>query len=261
MPSRLESAQTALGHTFRDSRLLDDALTHGSVNHEAGKARWKTNQRLEFLGDAVLQLTLSEWLYERFPQEDEGGLTKRRAQIVSARALAGVARRLDLGLFLVLGRGEESHGGRERDNILADALESVLGAIHLDAGMQAARDWVRRHFGPEIEGAVQFCDDQNPKGRLQEICQSLGPVAPEYTILDASGFDHARTFSARVAWAGTPLGEGSGRSKREAETAAARHALDLPDLEARLRARAAAGLATSCEQLGQQADDGCVDRA
>ena len=261
MPSRLESAQTALGHTFRDSRLLDDALTHGSVNHETGKARWKTNQRLEFLGDAVLQLTLSEWLYERFPHEDEGGLTKRRAQIVSARALAGVARRLDIGLFLVLGRGEENHGGRERDNILADALESVLGAIHLDGGMDAARAWVRRHFGPEIEGAMQFREDQNPKGRLQEICQCLGPIAPEYTILHTSGFDHARTFTARVSWAGTDLGEGSGRSKREAESAAARHALDQTDLEARLRARAAAGLATSCEQSGQQAGDGCADRA
>lgn len=247
MPSRLESAQTALGHTFHDSRLLDDALTHGSVSHEAGKARWKANQRLEFLGDAVLQLTLSEWLYERFPHEDEGGLTKRRAQIVSARALAGVARRLDLGLFLVLGRGEESHGGRERDNILADALESLLGAIHLDAGMDTARAWVRGHFGPEIEGVMQFREDQNPKGRLQEICQDLGPIAPEYTILDASGFDHARIFTARVSWAGTVLGEGRGRSKREAETAAARHALDQANLETRLRERAAAGLATRCK--------------
>ncbi len=258
MPSRLESAQTALGHTFRDPRLLDDALTHGSVNHEAGKARWKTNQRLEFLGDAVLQLALSEWLYERFPSEDEGGLTKRRAQIVSARALAGVARRLDLGIFLILGRGEESHGGRERDNILADALESVLGAIHLDAGMETSRAWVRQHFAPEIEGAVLYREDLNPKGRLQEICQNLGPVAPEYVILGTSGLDHARTFTARVSWSGALLGEGSGRSKREAETAAARQALDEPDLSERL-ARAVAGLATSCEQQGQQVAKPCAD--
>ena len=251
MPSRLESAQTALGHTFRDPRLLDDALTHGSVGPKSGKTRWKTNQRLEFLGDAVLQLIVAEWLYEYFPEEDEGGLTKRRAQIVSAKALARVAKRLDLGLFLTRGRGEESHGGRERENILADALESLLGAIHLDSGMEASRAWVRSHFGPEIERAVQFCDDTNPKGQLQEICQRLGPVAPIYAIVATAGQDHARIFTAEVSWNRVPLGRGVGSTKKEAESAAARHALDQADIEARLRSATAAGLATSCEQSGQ----------
>jgi ribonuclease-3 len=251
MPSRLESAQTALGHTFRDSRLLDDALTHGSVGAKFGRARWKTNQRLEFLGDAVLQLVIAEWLYEYFPDEDEGGLTKRRAQMVSARALARVAKRFDLGLFLVLGRGEESLGGRQRENILADALESILGAIYLDAGLQAAKAWVRRHFGPEIERASQFCDDTNPKGRLQEICQRLGPVSPSYAIVATDGQDHARIFTAEVSWNRIPLGRGVGSTKKEAESEAARHVLEQPDIEARLRSAAAGGLATSCEQTGE----------
>jgi ribonuclease-3 len=251
MPSRLESAQTALGHTFRNPRLLDDALTHGSVGPKSGKTRWKTNQRLEFLGDAVLQLVLSEWLYEHFPDEDEGGLTKRRAQMVSARALAGVAKRLDLGLFLTLGRGEESHGGRERENILADALESLLGAIHLDGGIEAARAWVRLHFGPEIEGAVQFCDETNPKGRLQELCQRVGPVAPSYAIIASAGQDHARIFTAEVFWNRIALGRGVGATKKQAESEAARQALEHPDLEARLRSGSGEGLATSCEKPGQ----------
>lgn len=239
MSPRLRAVQSVIGHDFANAALLEQALTHSSVNHHSGRQDTPDNERLEFLGDAVLQLTLSEWLYESMPGADEGALTKRRALLVSTRALARLARELELGAHLEIGRGEHTHGGRDKDNILADAVEAVLGAVYLDGGLDAARDFVRRHFR---QGAEHKADDEsetNPKGRLQEICQAFGPVNLRYEIIHESGPDHAKAFQSAVYWDDDELGTGEGRSKREAETHAARAALHGAALKASLERRRA----------------------
>lgn len=239
MSPRLRAVQSVIGHDFANAALLQQALTHSSVNHHSGRRDTPDNERLEFLGDAVLQLTLSEWLYESMPGADEGTLTKRRALLVSTRALARLARELELGTHLEIGRGEDAQGGRDKDNILADAVEAVLGAVYLDGGLDAARDFVRRHFR---QGAEHKADDEsetNPKGRLQEICQAFGPVNLRYEIIHESGPDHAKAFKSAVYWDDDELGTGEGRSKREAETHAARAALHGVALKASLERRRA----------------------
>ncbi|MBK8094371.1 MAG: ribonuclease III [Verrucomicrobiaceae bacterium] len=218
-----------LGHIFREPRLLAEALTHGSVSYESQRAGMD-NQRLEFLGDAVLQLILSHVLFARLPEADEGRLTKTRAHVVSTKSLAALARRLGLGRFLFMGRGEEANGGRDRDSSLADALEAVIGAVYLDAGLTAAMDFVQRVIGDELEDILRGSGDSNPKGDLQEKLQAVNAIAPHYRILSQSGPDHAKTFEAAVSWQGIELGRGSGKSKKEAEVQAAEAALCRDDL-------------------------------
>ncbi|MES2598192.1 MAG: ribonuclease III [Verrucomicrobiota bacterium] len=221
----MEHLESVLGHTFRDRALLTEALTHASLGYETQRTQ-PDNQRLEFLGDAVLQLLLSEILFERYRDADEGMLTKTRAQLVSTKALAKVARSIQLGGFLLIGRGEESHGGRERDSSLADALEAIAGAVFQDGGMDAARRLAQRLFASEIEGLGATPVDQNPKGQLQEMLQAISPQSPSYRIIQESGPDHAKSFMAIVLWDGRELGRGLGRSKKEAEVEAARVALE-----------------------------------
>ena len=225
----MEILQPVLGHHFADLSLLRTALTHGSVSYE-GQHGQADNQRLEFLGDAVLQLALSEMLYRRLAQAHEGILTQLRAQLVSAKGLARVARRLQLGGFLIMGRGEEANGGRERDSNLADALEAIAGAVYLDAGMDAVQAFVRRHFLADLEALGGNPNEQNPKGQLQELLQALGPQAPTYQVIGESGPDHAKSFETLVQWNGWSLGRGLGRSKKEAEVEAARQALRSQEL-------------------------------
>ena len=223
--SALEALQARLGYSFRDEGLLRLALTHPSVAHEQG-AFVQHNQRLEFLGDAVLQLILTGELYEKFPAVDEGPLTKARAQMVNRRMLAGQGRRLGLGGHLILSRGEEASGGREHPSALADSFEALLGAIFLDGGFDAARDFVLRRFREEFGELEVIPNLENPKGELQEILQAGSTEAPQYQLESVSGPDHDRIFESAVYHQGVELARGKGKSKKEAESQAALAALE-----------------------------------
>ena len=219
----MEPLESLIGYTFSQPLLLEEALTHASLAKKRALSL-RSNQRLEFLGDAVLQLTLSEVLFRLWPEADEGTLSKARSRLVSTAALAGMARRLGLGQFLRMDRGEDANGGRDRDSILADCFEAITGAVYLDGGMRASQDLVRRLFEPDLIQLQAQPEDQNPKGRLQEKLQSLNREAPTYQLLETSGPDHERSFIVEVRWNGRVLGKGVGRSKKEAETAAAQSA-------------------------------------
>ncbi len=216
--------QQRLGYQFRDETLLRLALTHPSVAHESGK-EIQHNQRLEFLGDAVLGLILSRALYEKFSEAEEGPLTKSRAKLVNRKTLAEHARSLNLGAHLVLSHGEENSGGRERASALADAFEALLGAIFLDGGFDAAREFILREFQNDFAALAEISGIDNPKGELQELLQVKSPNAPEYKILSASGPDHDRNFECAVFHDGAELARGSGKSKKAAESDAALAAL------------------------------------
>ena len=223
--SAFVSFQTELGYQFRDPQLLRLALTHPSVVHEPGIAGGQHNQRLEFLGDAVLQLALTRALYDKFPTLEEGPLTKARARMVNRRSLAEKGRRLHLGQHLILSRGEEQNGGRERASALADAFEAVVGAVFLDGGFEVAGEFIRhrfREFLSEIDLAPGL---DNPKGELQELLQAESPEAPEYHLHSASGPDHDREFECTVHFRGAEIGRGKGKSKKAAESQAAIAAL------------------------------------
>lgn len=225
MPN-LETLQSCLGYSFRDANLLRLALTHPSVAHEQG-AVVQHNQRLEFLGDAVLQLALTRLLYERFPGFGEGPLTKARAQLVNRRALAEHGRRLCLGDYLVLSRGEELNRGRERPSTLADAFEALLGAIFLDSGFDAAEQFIMTQF-KDVFGELEVIPNlENPKGELQEILQAKSPEPPQYQLISVRGPDHDRIFECAVYYRSEELGRGTGKSKKEAESLAAMNALAL----------------------------------
>ena len=219
-----EELQNQLGYTFRDARLLQLALTHPSVAHEQG-APAQTNQRLEFLGDAVLQLVLTRELYEKFPSFEEGPLTKARAKLVNRRTLAEHGRELGLGGHLILSRGEEMHGGRERASALADAFEALLGAIFLDGGFDVARAFILGRFRAAFGGLAGIPILENPKGELQELLQAVSSEAPEYHVASATGPDHDRVFECTVHHGGVELARGSGKSKKAAESEAALAAL------------------------------------
>jgi len=213
-----------IGHKFRNSLLLAEALTHPSLGHETKRHHFD-NQRLEFLGDAVLQLIITEHLFSLFPREAEGRLTKLRSRLVSREALGGHAVTLGLGQFLMMGRGEEACGGRERTSTLADAFEALLGAIYLDTDLATARRFVLTLAAPDLAQIEIEPTDINPKGHLQELLQAISPRSPVYELLSESGREHEKNFVVRVIWEGLPLGEGAGRSKKQAETAAAREAM------------------------------------
>jgi len=218
--------QTRLGYAFRDEALLLLALTHPSVAHESG-APSPHNQRLEFLGDAVLQLVLTRELYEKFPDFDEGPLTKARAKLVNRRTLAEHARTLDLGAHLILSRGEEINGGRERASTLADAFEALMGAIFLDGGFEVAREFILREFGAAFGKLSVLPIIENPKGELQEFLQARSPEAPEYRVVSATGPDHDPEFECTVHHGGVELARGRGKSKKAAESDAALAALKV----------------------------------
>lgn len=220
----LAAFQQRLGHRFADAPLLRLALTHPSIAHEQD-APAPNNQRLEFLGDAVLQLVLTHELYEKFPQHDEGQLTKARAKLVNGPALADQARTIGLGEHLILGRGEEKSGGRDRSSSLADAYEALLGALFLDGGFERAREFILREFQQGISGLAVEPTIDNPKGELQELLQADSAEAPQYEVTAATGPDHHREFECRVHHAGVELARGRGPSKKLAEGAAAMAAL------------------------------------
>lgn len=222
--AELDALQQRLGYHFQEVALLRLALAHPSVAHEAGADK-QTNQRLEFLGDAVLGLVLARELHEKYPAFEEGPLTKSRAKLVNRHTLAAHARALALGDHLILGRGEDRHGGRERVSTLADAYEAVIGAIFLDGGFAAAGEVVLREFSRELGELADSPVIDNPKGDLQELLQTSSPESPQYHVVSATGPDHDREFECTVQHGGVELARGRGKSKREAESAAALAAL------------------------------------
>jgi ribonuclease-3 len=226
VPSNLADFQERLGHRFADPLLLRQALTHASFGHEK-RQRTPDNQRLEFLGDAVLQLAVTEELYQRFPALPEGRLTVLRARLVNRHHLQAVALALGLGEHLILGRGEENSQGRQRGSILADAVEAVLGAVFAEAGWAVVRAIILRLLEPSLVAISQESDAlrANPKGSLQEKLQAEGEHPPAYRCLSETGPAHARIYEVVVEWQGRELGRGQGASKKEAETRAAESAL------------------------------------
>ncbi|MBM3832577.1 MAG: ribonuclease III [Verrucomicrobia bacterium] len=222
--SDLDALQARLGYDFQDEALLRLALTHPSVAHEQGTVV-QHNQRLEFLGDAVLELVLTRVLYERFPAFGEGPLTKARAQLVNRRTLAEQGKRLGLGQHLVLSRGEELNRGRERPSTLADAFEALVGAIFMDGGFPEAERFLLSQFR-DVFGELDVIPNlENPKGELQEVLQANSPQSPQYQLVAVTGPDHDRLFECAVFYRGEELGRGTGKSKKEAESRAACHAL------------------------------------
>jgi ribonuclease III len=219
-----EELQDSLGYVFQDVELLRLALTHPSVAHEQGMPV-QTNQRLEFLGDAVLQLVLTRQLYDKFPAFGEGPLTKARAKLVNRRTLAEHGRQLGLGKNLILSRGEELHGGRDRPSALADTFEALLGALFLDGGFEAAREFILRQFVSAFGQLEVIPILENPKGELQELLQSVSSEAPQYHFISATGPDHDRVFECTVHHGGLELARGHGKSKKAAESEAALVAL------------------------------------
>ena len=217
----LESLDRALGVSFDDAALRTAALTHRSYAFEHGTEI--TNERLEFLGDSVLGLVVTDMAYASYPHLPEGALAKLRAAIVNMVALADVARSLGLGDMVLLGKGEELSGGRDKSSILADALEAVFGAIYLDRGLDVARELIERLFRPRMEAYARGEGDRDYKTILQELASQELRSMPEYR-LEERGPDHAKEFTATVFVAGEALGTGMGRSKKEAEQQAAREA-------------------------------------
>jgi ribonuclease-3 len=240
-----------LGYDFRDHELLDTALTHRSFSATRNA---RNNEKLEFLGDAVLELAVSDLLMKHSPQHHEGELSKLRASLVNARILAEKATALGLGETLKLGKGEEKSGGRNKESILAAAFEALIGAIYLDRGFITARRILARQFSTDIRSrspsAVEDC-----KTRLQEITQKLFKATPTYTLVMETGPDHAKHFVSQISVGQRTFGRGEGRSKKSAEQAAAMEALEALRDEAQAvmprRAKASAS-----ETGGRASDDG-----
>lgn len=210
----------------RNLDLLDQALVHSSWHHEHRDGAPGHNERLEFLGDAAVNLAISEALYLRHPGDDEGYLSARRAAIVSTVGLARLASRIDLGGFLLLGEGEAQRSGRRRPSLLASTFEAVAGAIYLDLGLEAVRDWLVALAEPELSAEAPIGTLKSPKSRLQEYTQRRSGDRPAYRLLGATGPDHEKSFRIEVWVDGTLLGVGEGPSRRIAETAAASQALE-----------------------------------
>jgi ribonuclease-3 len=221
----IERLLERLNYRFQNPSLLEEALTHKSYLNEAPELSCRDNERLEFLGDAVLGLMISELFLSRFPEAPEGTLSKLRAKTVSEAALGQVARRLELGAALRLGRGEELTGGREKPSLLADALEAVIAAVYLDGGLAAARHVALPAFAEVIDN-LSRPEAADHKTELQEICQRDFGGLPAYRVLRESGPDHDKQFDVEIAIRGDVYGVGTGRSKKEAEQKAARSALE-----------------------------------
>jgi ribonuclease-3 len=229
----LVKLQKTIGYEFKNPDLLTEALTHPSIAHERGSESNHHNQRQEFLGDAVLQLVVTDRIYKLYPDLPEGKLTQIRAHLANRHTLYHRALAIELGKHLMLGKGEESSGGRERLSNLADAYEALLGSIYLDGGVRAARKFIFAQFADEFKNIKQTTPRQNPKGRLQELLQAHSPKGPIYRVVHESGPDHSKHFEAVVEWEGRQIGRGNGSSKKQAETVAAEAALAaLPDLTA-----------------------------
>jgi len=217
----------SIGLAFPTDGRLREALVHSSYPNEHPDAGLPSNERLEFLGDAVIAVVISDELHRRHPDEDEGQLTARRAALVSTDALARLARRIALGPHLLLGEGADRAGARERRTVLASAFEALVAAIYLDLGLAVARDWLLSVAEPELADPAEASAYLAPKGRLQMLAQATHGHPPEYRVVALEGPDHARHFVIEVLVGGRMVGRGEGSSRRAAETRAAQEALQL----------------------------------
>lgn len=230
MPSNIskydiEELERRIGYSFNDTNLLITALTHSSYANEK-RDNISDNERLEFLGDSVLELVIADYLYGMFEQYKEGDLTKIRASIVSEGSLAEIARSIELGEFLYLGKGEANTGGRNRDSILADAVEAIIGAVYLEAGIDRASELIIRLFTPVIKKSFEGKGFQDYKTQLQEILQKNSDKEIVYHVIEEKGPDHNKEFVVEVYHNGQAIGMGRGKSKKEAEQQAAKEALN-----------------------------------
>ena len=221
----MQELEQKLGYTFKNPALLSEALSHSSYANELRSAHLNSNERLEFLGDSVLGFVTAEYLFARHPDLPEGDLTRIRAALVCEQSLYEVARQLDLGSYLKLGRGEESGGGRERTSILADATEAVFAAVYLDGGIQAASSLIHRVLLDSAKEEAVEERRRDFKTALQELVQRQADQVLTYRMVGEQGPDHAKVFMAEVLLNGEAIDSGSGRSKKEAEQSAARAAL------------------------------------
>jgi ribonuclease III len=213
-----------LGYRFSRRRHLETALTHRSFRFESTDIE-SDNQRLEFLGDAALGLMAAAYLFEKFPDFQEGDMTRVRSQLTNTRTLARIAASIDLGQFLRLGRGEQQSGGQHRSSNLSDCLESVIGGAFIDGGLKAVKKIFLKLFAPEVESAVRDIWGENPKGALQEVSQRRWKASPRYRTIKEEGPAHERTFTVEALINGQVVGTGNGLNKREAEMEAARQAM------------------------------------
>jgi len=222
----LDNLETNIGIKFRNKSLLEQALRHRSYLNEAKEKNLTSNERLEFLGDAVASLIISSLLYQKFPKAPEGDLTNLRSALVRTQTFAEVAKNLDLGSYLSLSRGEEAEGGRQNPSLLADALEALLGAIYLDSGLEKAKYFIYRHLLPFLPKILKERSLKDFKSLLQEKIQSVKKITPVYKVVEITGPDHDRTFTVKVLIGKKSLAIGTGRSKQIAEQEAAREALE-----------------------------------
>lgn len=224
MAPAIAELASRLGLPFSNLDLLHQALVHSSYSNERPSAG-SSNERLEFLGDAVVGLVISEELYKRHPEEDEGSLTTRRAAIVSSRALARIADRLSLAEYLMLGQGATVAGEGRRNSVLGAAFEAVIGAVYLEFGFTTTQRWLLDVCAPELDAEAAVHTLKSPKSQLQELSYGRDGKAPHYRLVSVEGPDHARYFAVEVLVGGEVLGRGEGHNRRDAETEAARQAL------------------------------------
>ena len=222
MDAKLKELEKKTGYTFRDFSLLKQAMTHSSYINEKHLPKYRCNERLEFLGDAVLELVSSEYLYKESPHTPEGELTRTRASMVCEPSLALCARDLSLGDYLLLGKGEEATGGRFRDSVTSDAMEALIGAVYLDGGFTSAKEFIHRFVLNDLEDKKLFYDS---KTILQEIVQADKSGEISYHLIREEGPDHNKTVDVEVRIGGTGFGEGRGRAKKAAEQQAAYKAI------------------------------------
>jgi ribonuclease III len=218
--------QTRIGHSFSNLDLLIEALTHRSYLNEHREYGGSHNERLEFLGDAVLELAVTDFLFKRFPAKPEGELTSYRAALVNTVSLAESAQALNINEFLLLSKGESKDTGRARDVILADAFEAIIGAIYLDAGYEAAETFVKANLCSKIDDVIAKRTYQDSKSRFQEIAQEKRGITPSYETISEIGPDHAKVFTVGVFIGTAEIARGEGQSKQEAEQRAAQAGLD-----------------------------------
>lgn len=221
----MKEFETRIGYSFKDSQNLLLALTHSSYANENKAEKLKSNERLEFLGDAVLNIVISEMIYKKYSHLSEGEMTKARANIVCETSLMKCANEIDIGNYLLLGKGEELTGGRTRASILSDAFESLIGAIYLDGGMKSAGSFIRRIMKRLVSDSVNGVFFLDYKTQLQEIVQKNGEVRIAYEIVEEKGPDHNKLFKSQVRIGDRIMGAGEGKSKKEAEQNAAKSAL------------------------------------
>lgn len=217
--------ENKLAYTFKNKNLLQTSLTHKSFINESKGSSGEDNERLEFLGDAVLNLSISQLLMEWFPKLNEGMLSKKRSSMVNEKSLAKLARKIDIGPYFRLGKGEELSGGQEKDSILADALEAIIGAVYLDSSIEEAKEFISGHFKNMIRYSARPGSYKDYKTLIQEMSQKIHKKTPQYRLVEVKGPEHNKIFESEILIGGRSYGMGKGRSKKDSEQKCAKIAL------------------------------------